>query len=547
MKIVLLALDGDVERARKVIANEFSTATIVPVRRSDFEKGSLTSRIKLFRDLRPDVLAISLENLTSQRGQNELALFSALSGARELVLIDARGGLRREGRSRSLYSAPARISHEALLSALTLFESRLKLRTLEKAVRRRKPYEINKATRLPKITFIRATPGPGTQVGGASSHVNGFLDAALKLGTPVRVLTNDRIAGLDESKLPVVLIPLERYGLTRSVFDLRNNLLFTNSALRDIKVSPPDLVYQRYSRFTWAGVAASLAASAPFFLEYNGSEVWVGKHWDDVGMLGLLEKFEQLNLKAADRIFVVADVERSNLINAGVNKDKIVVNPNGVDLDQFRPGVGGASIRSRVAISDDVVVVGFVGSFGPWHGVAELAKAITLIPRETKVKFLMIGTGKLREQAEATIAASGFSDRVVFTGAVPHDQVPGLLDACDILVSPHIPLADGSDFFGSPTKLFEYMAMGKAIVASNLGQIGEVLSHEKTALLVEPADINALSAAILRLIKSPSLRSQLGEASRSEAVKNHSWSRNAECVLREYQALADSKSGASSK
>lgn len=537
MKIVLLALDGDVERARKSLANEFSTATIEPVPRSAFEKGSVVSRLRYLRRLKADVLAVSLENLSSQRGQNELALFAALSGAQELVLMDARGKLTREGRNRSLVSAPFRLSHEGWLSAVTVLESRLELRKLQKAVRRKTSIALDKANRLPNITFLRATPGPGTQVGGASSHINGFLDAALKLNVRIRVITNDRIAGLDESKMPVVLIPLERHGLTRSVFDLRNNLIFTAGALADVRAYAPDLIYQRYSRFTWAGVAASLASQRPFFLEYNGSEVWVGKHWDDIGMLKLLEKFERLNLQAADRIFVVAEAERRNLIKSGVNEQKIVLNPNGVDPEKFRPGVGGVSVRTRLKIEDDSVLVGFVGSFGPWHGVTELAEAITLIPNDTNAKFLLIGTGRLREQVESTISSAGFSDRVIFTGAVPHDEVPVLLDACDILVSPHIPLADGSEFFGSPTKLFEYMAMGKPIVASKLGQIGEVLQDDRTALLVEPGNVDELSAAIERLIQSPALRSQLGEAARLDAVKNHSWSRNADCVLREYESL----------
>ena len=116
--------------------------------------------------------------------------------------------------------------------------------------------------------------------------------------------------------------------------------------------------------------------------------------------------------------------------------------------------------------------------------------------------------------------------------------MPALLDACDILIAPHVPLADGSDFFGSPTKIFEYMAMGKAIVASRLGQIGEVLSHEETALLVEPGNVNELAAAIGRLVESDALRERLGPAARDAAVKNHTWGHNARRVLEAYESWA---------
>ena len=85
-------------------------------------------------------------------------------------------------------------------------------------------------------------------------------------------------------------------GTTRAAFDLRNNLIFSAGALREIERSPVDLIYQRYGRFTWAGVEASLRTGVPLFLEYNGSEVWIGKHWDMSGMIPLLERFERLNL-----------------------------------------------------------------------------------------------------------------------------------------------------------------------------------------------------------------------------------------------------------
>jgi glycosyltransferase involved in cell wall biosynthesis len=116
-----------------------------------------------------------------------------------------------------------------------------------------------------------------------------------------------------------------------------------------------------------------------------------------------------------------------------------------------------------------------------------------------------------------------------------------MLDACDILVSPHVPLADGSAFFGSPTKLFEYMAMGKGIVASQLGQIGDVLEYEKTALLVEPGNRIELSNAIQRLASSRDLRERLGSAARKAAIERHTWSHNAARVLNAYRNLEQSQ------
>ncbi len=98
----------------------------------------------------------------------------------------------------------------------------------------------------------------------------------------------------------------------------------------------------------------------------------------------------------------------------------------------------------------------------------------------------MIGAGPELGEAKRVIDAAGFTEAVIFTGLVAQEEGPSYLAACDILVSPHVPNADGTPFFGSPTKLFEYMAMGRGIVASDLDQIGEVLRHGETAWLVPP-------------------------------------------------------------
>jgi len=169
--------------------------------------------------------------------------------------------------------------------------------------------------------------------------------------------------------------------------------------------------------------------------------------------------------------------------------------------------------------------------------VLTLAEAITLLAEDCGMRFLLVGAGRFRDEVERILQAAEKEKRVIFTGHVDHQRVPSLLDACDILLSPHVPLEDGSEFFGSPTKLFEYMAMGKGIVASRLGQIGEVLVDEKTALLVEPGNARELSEAILRLSESRELREKLGAAARRTAVEHHTWKHNAERVLDSYRAL----------
>ena len=532
MKAVLLVLSGDPANALERFRSLYPEAEIEFLARAEIETSNYRQRLKALRAHRPDLFAVATERLAWQRGQNALLLFGALAGAHRVVLLDTFGDARVETWATIVSRAPLRFALEAAASERAIVRSRVQLKRFEQAVATPLPAASSNPDAI-RIAYLRSTPSPGTLAGGAATHINGFVNAAVQLGARVNVISNDGIAGIDRQLL--TLIDPEPIGTTRAAFDLRNNLIFSSGALREIESSPVDLVYQRYGRFTWAGVEASIRTGAPLFLEYNGSEVWIGKHWDMSGMLPLLERFELLNLKAAARIFVVSDVERRNLLRAGIPEEKIVVNPNGVDVETFRPGIGGAAARKELGIGETETLAAFVGTFGPWHGVLTLAKAITMLPEDSSVRFVLVGAGRFRDEVESIIRAAGKERSVIFTGHVDHQRVPALLDACDLLLSPHVPLEDGSEFFGSPTKLFEYMAMGKGIIASRLGQIGDVLVDEETALLVEPGNARELSEAILRLSESRELRGKLGAAARRAAIERHTWKHNAQKVLDAYE------------
>src|SRR5262249_2367490 len=143
--------------------------------------------------------------------------------------------------------------------------------------------------------------------------------------------------------------------------------------------------------------------------------------------------------------------------------------------------------------------------------------------RASETRLLLIGDGAGMPAVRSMVAVSRASDAVIFTGLVPQEEGPTHLAAADVLVSPHVPNPDGSPFFGSPTKLFEYMAMGKAIVASDLDQIGEVLYHDRDAWLVPPADPDALAGSIRRPIHDAPPRARLGTEARRQAVACHTW------------------------
>ena len=155
----------------------------------------------------------------------------------------------------------------------------------------------------------------------------------------------------------------------------------------------------------------------------------------------------------------------------------------------FIPDAGENRGAEELGVEPDEVLIGFVGSFSLWHGIEILQQAIVRLLSNAppcRLRFVLMGDGLLHGEMRSALAAYEKTGEVIFTGPLPRDKVAEYLDASDILVSPHIPMPDGSRFFGSPTKLFEYMAMGKGIVASRLEQLAEVLEHDRTALAGNP-------------------------------------------------------------
>ncbi|HEY0347184.1 MAG TPA: glycosyltransferase family 4 protein [Pyrinomonadaceae bacterium] len=541
MKIVLLVLGGNPEQASEYLQTSHPGAVIEKISRDQLTGSSPADRLRAVRALGPEIFAVATERLAWQQGQNALLLFGASAGAGRVVLFDSHGASRQETRGQVILRAPFRFLRDALVSWQTLRRARRDLSRLERELASGNIGEFDLRAGVeaaPRITYLRTTPAAGTQSGGASTHTIGFIKGAIESGAQLLLISNDHLAGLDESRVSMSLIEPDPLGLTRAAFDLCNGMLFTDRSRLEIKKQSPDFIYQRYSRFNWSGVEASWHIKRPLFLEYNGSEVWMAKHWGRLRRDDLLERCELLNLAAATRIFVVAEVERNNLIAAGVPREKIVVNPNAVDVEEFRPDAGGESVRRELGINEDETLAGFVGTFGPWHGVLTLAEAISMLPEGCGVRFLFVGDGMYRDEVERIITEAGLRQQVIFVGQVEHHRVPALLDACDLLLSPHAPMTDGSEFFGSPTKLFEYMATGKAIVASRLGQIGEVLVENETALLVEPGSARELADAILRLSGSRDLRERLGAAARHAAIERHTWKQNAQRVIDEYLSLS---------
>jgi glycosyltransferase involved in cell wall biosynthesis/ubiquinone/menaquinone biosynthesis C-methylase UbiE len=312
-----------------------------------------------------------------------------------------------------------------------------------------------------------------------------------------------------------------------------------------VEAVAPAFIYERIVLGNYVGALLSRDLRIPYIVEYNGSEISMMRSFDTrrYEHENLYLKMEQAAFRQATLISVVSDVVRETLLERGVDPGKILVNPNGADLDAYRPGTADerAVIRREFGWDDTHRVIGFTGTFGGWHGIDVLAAALPRIAEaRPQARFLLIGDGNFKTLVTDAIAAHGLADRVADMGRVPQAEGARLLKACDIYVSPHNAHMVDSKFFGSPTKIFEYMAMGGGIVSTRLEQIGEVLSPalradqvtgparvtDERAVLCTPGHVDEFVTAVTGLVDNPALCEALGRNSRAAVAQLYSWERH---------------------
>jgi glycosyltransferase involved in cell wall biosynthesis len=392
-----------------------------------------------------------------------------------------------------------------------------------------------------RIVYLRTDFWFDVVSGGSVGHIKGVITGLRRLGHDVRVFSTDRLYGVGSEIAEVTVVrpwwPLRLPKLKAAGAVLYNRQLYR--AVRPaLDAARPDFIYQRHSVYNATGARLSRATGIPLVLEVNGIEVlWSREHGFRRALEGTADRLEREQFAAAALILTVSEVVRDQLLAYGVAPDRIVVNPNAVDPEVFRPDIDAKDLRARLT-PPDRTVIGWIGTFAPWHGVDVLAEAIPLVVAACpRAHFLLIGDGASRRDTERQLAAAGVGGAVTFAGTVPYADAPRYLAACDLYVSPHSPPRTGP-FIGSPTKLFEYMAMGRGIVASDLGQIGQVLKHGETAVLVPPGDAPALADAVCALVAAPAEAHEMGGRARDAVCRWHTWTQHAARIVEAVNALA---------
>jgi len=406
-----------------------------------------------------------------------------------------------------------------------------------------------------RLLYLNANLWFGLKVGGSVGHVAGVVNAFSRRGLDVSLATAPDPVMIGPSVHLVRLAPPASLALP---FEL-NYYSFQRYVVQSLMREPMDLCYQRLSIGSYAGVITSRRRRVALVIEWNGSEAWAARHWGRrLRYESLALAAEDVSLRHAHIVVTVSAALRNELIQRGIDSDRVVCHPNGVDPTIFDPKrfspAALAALRSDHNIPEHGIVVTFLGTFGRWHGADVLARAIRKLG-DTRadwlakmcVRFLFVGEGPMLGDVKDALHASRAAPFVRFTGLVPQAEAPAYLAASDVVVAPHVPNADGSPFFGSPTKLFEYMAMGRAILASDLDQLGEVLCDginvrllsglnlggetSATAILLPPRDEEALANGIGFLVDNPGWRVALGRNVRELALRRYTWDHHVSAIL----------------
>ncbi len=239
----------------------------------------------------------------------------------------------------------------------------------------------------------------------------------------------------------------------------------------------------------------------------------------------LTRQLESHAVRAADAVAVICEGLKDDLIARGVARDKIIVSPNGVDLDQFgTPAPRDPALTTRLGL-EDAEVVGFIGSFYDYEGLDDLIAAMPrLVEARPAAKLLLVGGGPREDALRAQAAASRCADRIVFVGRVPHDKVEDYYAQIDVLAYPR--KAMRLTELVTPLKPLEAMAQGRLVAASSVGGHRELIEDGVTGTLFAPDDPASIADALAALLADRSGWDARRAVARAFVERERNWSSN---------------------
>ena len=358
---------------------------------------------------------------------------------------------------------------------------------------------------------------------GQSVHLDEMVNALRSAGNDVLVVGPRVFAkasfGYDPKSLNLLkrLVPKTVY----EILELAYNVPAYFRLLRATNAFKPDLLYERYNLNLVAGVWLKRRKGIKMFLEVNAPLARERASYGGIGLSRLACGLERFIWRGADRVLPVSKVLADEIRHAGVPTERISVVPNAINPARFQSELGTAAAKSELGLNGKTVI-GFVGFVRAWHGLDAIIDWLGQEDSPPDLHLVVAGEGPALPSLKTRARELRVEDRVHFVGLVRRDTVARVISAFDIALVPKCLE------YASPLKLFEYMALGKAIVAPDQPNIREVVKANVSALLFDAQRPGSLLAAIRRLHDDPELRTRLGlQAQRLVDSKRLTWNENA--------------------
>ena len=373
---------------------------------------------------------------------------------------------------------------------------------------------------------------------GQSVHIEEMLHALRQQGHEVLVIEPGVSSGVRFGEKSGFAAWVQR-RMPKAIFEmleLAYNVPLYFRLRRAWRAFRPDVLYERHHLYLLAGAWLRRRVGVPYVLEVN-SPLYAERSINGGLALGPIARAsERWVWRQADAVLPVTRVLGDILEREGVTGRRITVIPNGIDPQRFEGYLPLDEAKRRLGLANRLVL-GFTGFVRDWNALDRVIRYLAR-PGNENCFLLLVGDGPARAALEGLAASTGVADRVRIVGIVGRDHVRDYVAAFDVALQP------AANPYASPLKLFEYLALGRAIVAPAQPNLREVLRDGTDAVLFDPDDAQGLERGLDRLVHDAALRRELGQ--RAAALirqRNYTWDGNASRVAALSDDLARQQAG----
>ena len=360
---------------------------------------------------------------------------------------------------------------------------------------------------------------------GQYVHVEELTKALKKLGHEI-IMVSPQISETKEFGSEGGLVKTLKQYMPKAIYELMEfgySFYAYFKLSKAIKEHKPDVIYERYNLFLPTGIWIKKKYKLPFLLEVNAPLYDERKKYDGIALNTLARWTERYAWKNADYVLPVTQVLANRVIEEGTPEHRISVIPNGIDEDKFG-SIPDIEVAKKSLGLEGKLVLGFTGFVRDWHGLDRVVEIVANHPEQNR-HLLLVGDGPARESIELKAKELKVEDKLTITGIIGRDEVAKYVAAFDIALQPDV--VD----YASPLKLFEYLALGRAVIAPDKDNIKEILTHSENAVLFDSTQNETFFSLTENLCQDSELRDKLSNAARKTIDEQSlTWVNNARKV-----------------